>query len=208
METRQMVVTFGVIVFQVLALAAARRHPRLDAVGATVLEYGWPLRALGFFVGLVSPVLILALAYWQVPQTGEEFIAFCLVLSSAAIGGGFVLLEATRTRVVVSELGIRHISPWRRTRFVRWTDIQDVSFSPINGCFVIVGANAERIRAPLYLKGIPFLARMIQEKIPSKLRVNAADALKNRIGSTSSFDAVREAVAPIEDYDGLRTHHT
>ncbi|HEY4308536.1 MAG TPA: hypothetical protein VGN12_03700 [Pirellulales bacterium] len=159
-------------------LLAARQHPKQDAKGNMVLRYGWHLRAFGFATGLLIPG-ILAILFVAAPvRTVSDYVLMSLILAFFGIGGGYYFIESMALRITVSPEGIESISPWRKPRFIRWTDIQEIVYSKSNGLVIVIGALGEKIRVSLAVIGIRDFLQEIQSRVPESRCGKASEVLQ------------------------------
>ncbi len=81
-------------------------------------------------------------------------------------GSGYLFLETTCTRIELSDEGIEASSPWRSTRFLRWSEVTEVASLCNITLFVLTGTDGKKIRVPLYLTGLAELAARIRRHLP------------------------------------------
>ena len=148
-------------------MVVARRPPRVDAAtGATILEYAWPLRAIGVVTGVAVPLALAGLAFAFPPQTFKDAFAAGALMLGFTLLGGVLLVETARVRIWLHRDSIVSYSPWRETRTLRWPEVRKVSYSATNRWFVIEGPRGAKIRAHVFLVGIGALVDAIRTKVP------------------------------------------
>jgi hypothetical protein len=80
----------------------------------------------------------------------------------SVVGGLFLLvlwlhLEFFFVSVRFDETGLHTTSPWRRGRFIAWSSITGVRFSPLAQWYVLSTSQSGDVRLHLYLSGLQTL---------------------------------------------------
>lgn len=164
--------TILAIIFWWLA-RSARGEASIDpATGGRRLGYGLPLPLVGLFLGLIVPTTIMALGFSLLPLNGVESILLLIAALMLFLGGGFLFLEGVGVRLVLTPDRLISSTPWRSRRELRWSEIDEVSYSLVNYWLIIRGPKTT-IRASLFLQGIGDLAEAIDKHLdPSQVRIN------------------------------------
>ena len=72
-------------------------------------------------------------------------------------------------------------SPWRGDRFLKWDDIQDVSFSGVAQWFILTSTAGDKVRVHTMMVGIRDFAETLRYRLPSE-KLEGADAGFKQIG--------------------------
>jgi hypothetical protein len=83
--------------------------------------------------------------------------------------GAYLVAEAFRVRIEVTPAGVVCHSPWRKRRAIPWAEVASVSYSHSCNWLVITGQDGRKIRAHVFLSGLPWLARAVQTHLPPAL---------------------------------------
>ncbi|HEU4511349.1 MAG TPA: hypothetical protein VFR78_24180 [Pyrinomonadaceae bacterium] len=155
------------VVVNYLTRAALRSKPSIDpATGARIFAYARGSKVLAV-ISLILPGLPGALAV-DLYRRGEPDLAWLIVFFILAALSAATLLECFLVRLVVSEEGIRSLSPWTGERFLRWDEIESIRYSQICSWYVIMGAGRKKIYASEYLNGFGVLVDEFAKKIPEE----------------------------------------
>ena len=140
-----------------------------------VLRYSWFLRTFGFAIGILVPAFfILVVPVRTAAEVALEFI----LLAVSILFGGYYFIESMALRITVTQEGINSISPWRKPRFIRWNDIQEIVFSKANGLIIVIGPVGEKIRVSLFLIGIRDFLQEIETRVPASRCDKASELLR------------------------------
>ena len=149
-----------------LTTAALRSKPTIDpATGAGIYTYGRASKALGLF-SLILPAfmgMLSLILYRKGESDYPTWLIICLIFAAMS---AWALLEFFVVRLIVSEEGIKSISPWTGRRFFRWDEIESIRYSKVSRWYVITGPARKKIYASEYLKGFGHLGAELRKKIP------------------------------------------
>jgi hypothetical protein len=115
--------------------------------GKTTIRYAFWVRCFYLFSAFALP---LALTLWAIVNRPEEGEMWCLLASYAlfAFLTGPVWWMVTRFALTISDEGLECHSPWRRTRFVKWSEIEEVTFGEMGRWYVLRAVDGYRFRVP------------------------------------------------------------
>jgi len=158
----------------------ARDHTSQSALGEDLeFRYGPRLTAMSILVGVVAPVGVLWLAlHFGFKEPGDPYY-FAAILAFFVIGGGWMLLEAVRTRVVISPSGIRCTTGFRKAVTISWAEVQSVSYNPLCAWLTIQTVSGSRVHIGRYLKGARQLAEALRQRLPTAVHRGALRYLAN-----------------------------
>lgn len=175
--------TFSLFVFR-LATRPGKYVPELDAV---VLTFNWLIKGTGIFFVLAGIVFwggITLIEWWQRPQnlkTGELLLVALFMVCTSGFGE-YMLLDAMRTQIALTDAGIVRDTPWSGMKSLRWDQVERVTFSHMSGWFVLRAANHPSIRVSFAITGIGDFEAMLRRKLtPQQLK--AAEAGFRRIAA-------------------------
>jgi hypothetical protein len=167
--TRALVVIAATAAVSCLARRALKSRAAVSTDGSQVLQYPMLLRSFGT---IGSVMLVVLVAFIPTMLKGEAQTPFGIGLFTIiGLGLGFLgvygTLEFPLVRLEVRNDGLLSRTPWRRRRFIAWTDIASVSYSSGAQWFVIRAQNGASIRAHLYLSGIRELYDELRHRLPA-----------------------------------------
>jgi Bacterial PH domain len=147
-----------------LAYAASKPAGVDRATGDPVLRptrwfvaVGWLSWGLG---------VVFAWVFLNYPSSGGtswalKWGATCLFL----VGGLGVILEG-KTWIRLESDALWAWSVWRGRRTMRWQDVTRVRFSEMNRWFIVEDAAGQKIRAMVFLRGLPQLVEALESRTP------------------------------------------
>jgi len=138
------------------------RMPRFDPTsGAAVLEYHWTLRLLTASLAFGSLIFPIAGLYSPPGPRGWVVLG---ILTAVMFGGSILLLiEFAGVRVLVGEEGVLRKSPWHRDRFMRWGEIERLTWRLANG--LEMRSEGSKIIVPQHLQGIWYLYDRVRRHV-------------------------------------------
>ena len=144
-----------------------RLRSRANAVhnGAYVLSYGGGMAWFAIISAFVLIMLILMSAVFGSSEPGELTITSAVVIMSVFLITWPLFIEGTFSWYIVNNEGIDRHSAWSRHLFMRWSEIDSITFTAVNQWFVIKG-NMGTIRLHAYLIGLPEFARAVRKHVP------------------------------------------
>ncbi len=162
-------VVFTVLASAMLAgwLTVACRRPVKIALPTIVAElhYGRVLRVMALCFAMTPPTLLLSLIWrlswrdeWTLAIAGASFLVLGLV-------PGCLLIEAARSRVILTDAGITRISAWRTNLTLAWGEIERVRYSALNRWYLVSAGN-RNIRVSRMLVGVAAFIDLAKAKIP------------------------------------------
>lgn len=157
-----------------LVWAAVTGSPRLDPTGDRLLFRHSPVfRKMAILFAILIPFIFALCFVTRPPQTPKELAAAIGVSAFVWLLGIVLLWEAFRFGIAASADGLDCNSPWRKDRFFKWSDIQEVSYSTFNRWFVIRGKDGSTFHVPWFIAGIHRFLEMCELFLPSELLVKA-----------------------------------
>jgi hypothetical protein len=151
-----------------LSARALTSHARVES-DRLVLKYPLILR-LFMPMGSLLLVGLIEFTLWEAISESPgriATVAFAVIGAVSLAVCVFSCLEFPLARLEVSDDGIESRSPWRRSRFVRWTDIQYAGFSAARRCLVIEVTDGPKLYAHLFLSGIRDLYAELRRRLPA-----------------------------------------
>ncbi len=168
-----------VIVIGTAAVSAWIRHEAKDRTSRPEsgedLEFHYGLRftVIAILAGIVLPLVVLwAALHFGFNEPGDPYY-FAAILAFFVIGGGWMLVEALRTRIVISRSGMRATTGFRNPVTISWPEIQSVSYNPLCAWLTIQTVSGSRIHIGRYLKGASVLAQALRERLPGAVHRDA-----------------------------------
>jgi hypothetical protein len=154
----QLLVT-GIMVLIVSGLLQINaRSQAQSANGVHWVKYGAALKAVGA-VGIVMPFYVVT----DCLIMGRPYTALILGFVFTMLGLPLFLL-AYFWRVGYDAIGIHCISPWRKNRFVPWSNVTDVSFSQIMKQWIVHAGQLGTIRINILVPGSSQLIDVIERR--------------------------------------------
>ena len=141
--------------------------PKPQANGEVELRHRSRYLALSIACAVLGPGVMIFVTFQVGLSRSSDLIPFLLLVVALGLGGPWMLVDALRTRVRISPEGLRASSAFYRGRFLRWADIERVSYNHLCSCFVLRTANAPPIRVNRNLPGIALVLRRLREHVPS-----------------------------------------
>lgn len=152
------------------------------SANALLLEYpiGISILAIGsMLVFLVIFIYGLAVAGPVPPEERAFVVTTFLIL--AIILPWILYLEAGGTYIVLTQDGIKKRSYYTGKRYIKWDEIQSVSFSSMGQQFTVKSGNS-KITAHLYLCGISDFARQIRDRLRPEVWEKARGQIETMVG--------------------------
>ena len=164
-KVRLIFVTAAVVQLTLWLMLAGRYKTPVAPAGGLVLRYGWKLRVLGLCIAFAIPMLLIVVLSITSTISQGPVIRVSVTLLVLGFVGGWLLVETQGVHLIVTDASLVSVSPWRRRREWRWSEIERVEYSPMNRWLLQHGPRQEAIRASLYLVGINDLARAILKHV-------------------------------------------
>jgi hypothetical protein len=159
-----MLIGLTVLMFSALLIISGRSQTR-SANGVEWLTYGAQVKIVGA-LGLAMPIYVIA----DNLNAAKPVTAFILGFVFTALGIPMFLL-AYFWRVGYDLKGIYCVSPWRRNRFVPWSNITDVSFSTAMKQWIVRSAQCGTVRINIL---VPGSAQFIDELARRGIKVDSS----------------------------------
>jgi hypothetical protein len=100
----------------------------------------------------------------------DRVLGILLVILPLTVMSAWLLSEAIGRRLTITDAGLETRSPWG-TRYIPWTDVEDVSYSYLNSWLVVRGRAGVRVRVSRYLSGTQDLCEAMARNLePEVLR--------------------------------------
>jgi len=134
--------------------------------GVRILQFGWWYRAATLFILAITIAIVVDIdSQFQ----GNDLVMGNIVVGLLVVVSGVQTIDAfTRTLTIFPEgLGTRSLL--RKERFIHWSDVRRVMYSPWGSWFVIQDS-AGKIRASKFLNGIGDLKSEIRQRLPLETR--------------------------------------
>lgn len=151
----------------VLVCAAKRGKPTSDADGVTtVFRHGAILRGVSWFATLLIPPLFTLLAYLGMPPEDRFVAAFVGIYLLFFLIGASMLWETLRYSITVSDSGLDCRSAWRSRRFLKWSQVRQITCKPQAVFFVIHATDDWTIQVSFWLPGIERFFEYCERHLP------------------------------------------
>ncbi|VTR96740.1 hypothetical protein [Tuwongella immobilis] len=176
----------GVVVVTFLAIlmgAAQRGKPTTDrSTGFLVFRHHILLRLFSLVAAFGIPLVLTALVIANPPENQSDTIAILGIYAMFGVLSAPLLWESMRFALVVSPEGLDCHSPWRGQQFIRWEEVEQVSYSSLLGWFVIRADGGRKFRVSAMIPGLnAFLEACEQRVSPAQLsRAKAGYTLLGR----------------------------
>ncbi|HEX9907395.1 MAG TPA: hypothetical protein VGB78_02875 [Thermoplasmata archaeon] len=156
-----------------------------DSIGVStaqsggVLQYGPIYRAFPIAILLAWLALLLSIRIITNPPPAspdDEVYVLAVFLFFSIVLPWMIFLEAFWTRATVSLEGLEKRSVWRGIRFLRWEDVETISYTLWRRDFVVNG-NGMKITLNDDLMGLPFFAEAVNLRLPPEKWVDVSSRL-------------------------------
>ncbi len=156
--------------FALLFYSALRGRPKTDdATGTLWFRHSVLFRGFARFSAFAVVVSIWAITVLQL-KTRQDAVLLIYIAAFFGTLSGVLLWETSRFALGMSKAGLDCRSPWRASRFVRWSEVEEVSFRSISTGFVIHTKSGWRFHVPTLVEGISeFLQSCEQHLSPASL---------------------------------------
>jgi hypothetical protein len=165
----------GLFVFW-LAAAMASHRPPADVKIIAELRYSRGIRLFALLLVLIIAGLMIFVIWFLpwLPSRQPYLIAAGCTFLGLNLLGGLLLLETARVRLYLTEDALIGDSPWRRRRTIRWQEVENVTYSPLNRWFTVIGPGGRAIRASRSLAGLSDLLEMLKTRVPPERRTQVS----------------------------------
>jgi len=138
-----LLVAVGAAVLGII-FAGMRRPARFDPAAGTLTLAHHPLIRIVAFLGYAMCAFMIVLAV-TVPfkQPNEPAIALGMIVACGAMAT--LLLQESRSRVVLSAEGITRWSAWRGEKTIRWDAVRAVSYSAVAQTVTILAEDGRKV---------------------------------------------------------------
>lgn len=156
----------------ILDAAARRDCPSADTAASSLVLHYPSLLLWGSLCLLVgSPLGLTALVVSYPPRDGEDTFSVVLAYMMFTAPWAVLVWEVFRFRLEVGPDGLNHRSPWRGHMFVRWVEVECVSFDSPMGHFRVCAIDGRTVRFPALVGSLgAFLEACERRLSPSQLR--------------------------------------
>jgi hypothetical protein len=160
------------LVFGYLLYSARRGVPTVNpATGNVQFRYSAAVQWIAIIAAFGSPILITVIVIARPSATEADHGAILMLYALFAALSFPLLWETARMRVTATSDGLENVSAWLGKKSMRWSDIQEVSFSAIMYWFVVRATDGRNFRVPFWISGVQqFLALCEQNLPPDALR--------------------------------------
>ncbi len=157
-------------VFALLCYSALRGRPKTDdATGTLWFRHSVLFRGFARFNAFAVVVSIWAITALQL-KTREDAVLLIYIATFFGTLSGVLLWETSRFALGTSKAGLDCRSPWRASRFVRWSEVEGVSFRSMSTGFVIHTKFGWKFHVPTLVAGVSeFLESCEQHLSPASL---------------------------------------
>jgi hypothetical protein len=152
-----------------MAWAARRGRPSAGGGEHTVLfHYTIVLRTFSFLAAFGIPAGITALVIAFPPKRSE--VGYVVGVYALFAGMSLPLYwETSRFYILISPEGIERRSAWMGLRFIAWDEVDRVTYSKMNGWFVLHAENGDKIRVSMLVSGVDDLLRLAEMRLPASV---------------------------------------
>jgi hypothetical protein len=138
--------------------------------GKTTLRYTFWVRCFYLYMAFAIPLGLTLLAIVHRPPPEEMWCLFASYALFAFLTGPMWWI-VTRFALTISAEGLECRSPWRRTHFVKWDELEEVTYGLVGRWYVLSARSGYRFRVPdQMIPGLcDFLLAVMQHR-PEALR--------------------------------------
>jgi hypothetical protein len=150
-----LIITGAVVVALMASLMyfARRDQPIADpSDGAQIVRYSPSSRAFAIIAAFGIPIGISVWVFVEPPPNRREHIAALELYALFACLSAPMLLQYQGFALLVSPEGLDCRSPWRARQFFPWEEIEQLSYNPFFGLFVVCATSDRAFRVPLLVK--------------------------------------------------------
>ncbi|HEV2751245.1 MAG TPA: PH domain-containing protein [Gemmatimonadales bacterium] len=144
---------------------ARRPPPATSPDGSVELRHGTRYLILAVACLLVGPAIMMAPVLVATGWTSYDIVAFVVLALAFASFGIWMVLDARKTRVVLSSEGVRASTPFGGERFLKWSDIQTVGYNLFGPWLVLKGSGLAPIRVHRRLVGSGFFLQRLRAQV-------------------------------------------
>jgi len=80
-----------------------------------------------------------------------------------------IVLDYFFTRYEIGAEGLKYRTLFRRSGIAKWSDVEEVRFTEVMGCFRIRLRRGKTLRISVMLVGLPELAQALLRSVPSEI---------------------------------------
>jgi hypothetical protein len=130
-----------------------------------VLEHGRGIHVIAW-LSFALAVFITAIFVAGYPESMSQLGPFVAILVISIVSWGYLLVEATGSRVYINSEGLAAVSFWRpRKLLIPWSEVSSVTFSHCLGWFTVKGRTGHVIRVSIYMTGVILFISMVRENL-------------------------------------------
>lgn len=164
------------VVLILLIKLASREEPRKIGKNGVLLEYGRTIKVFGMSLSIFFLVFIAVMGIKDPPDDGEMGL-FYTVLGIPLTTLTYFYLEFFRVRILLTDETITASTPWRGTRYYKWEEIQEVSYSPVFRWLKIKFYNKKTLYVSEFITGFGEFIRKMMDKVPIPKYQKALDRM-------------------------------
>lgn len=94
-----------------------------------------------------------------------------------AIGTALLVIEFFGRQVTLTHQGIRSRSPWGRRVFIRWSEVEQITYRPLAQGLTVTDSHGRRIALSRYFDHLPELSNVFLQRVPTAVQPEARKAL-------------------------------
>jgi len=145
--------------------ADARKPPSITPAGVLELRHGNKYRALAVACLIVGPGMMIAALLIGSGWSRSDVTGFAILTVMFAIFGIWMVLDAFRTRVIVSPDGVRALTPFGGDRSIEWVEIERVGYNPFGPWLLLRGSGKAPVRVHRNLLGSQQFLRRLRSEV-------------------------------------------
>ena len=142
-----------------------RQPARPSTDGSRTLVFGKRYLAMGLIAFLGGTGIVLWAAIKFGFSSPGDLFPFGVTLAIFLLGGGWMSLDALRTRVRISQEGITSVLPFRKPKSMTWQQIERVDYNFLCSWLVLYAPGKPRIRVSRYMVGFYDLIQALRDHI-------------------------------------------
>jgi hypothetical protein len=150
-----------------LLWVAQRGGPEADPeTGTYLFRHSWLFRGFSLFAAFGIPLGITLLVIFNPPKHDGDLIAIVFIYALFAVLSFPLLWESVRFAVLVTPEGVYCKSPWRASRFLDWSEIRELDFSPTSSWFILRATDGWKFRIYTLVPGLKVFLEECEKHLP------------------------------------------
>ena len=129
------------------------------------LKYSASAKRIGIGLPFLMFILITYAAFTIPIENNEDIVSLIGLYLFTTLFAVYFYIEFFTVEIVLSKNGIEGTSGWRGKRFYSWTDISEITYSPMSMWFKITSPNKIPLRIHAGIDGIDIFSKYFIENL-------------------------------------------